>query len=126
VKGLLDRFALGRKRGDMGEGAAARYLESRGYRILERNWRRGRLELDIICRDKDTLVFVEVKTRGPGSLGTPADALDRAKRNALVRAAGLYLSEFECWDEPCRFDLVAIRETESGLDLKHFTDAFQA
>lgn len=126
MKRMLERFALGRRRGQVGEDAAARFLRSEGYRVLERNWRRGRLELDIVCRQGDTLVFVEVKTRGAGSRGTPADGLDRAKMRNLVRAANLYLSEHECWDEPCRFDLVAVLETETGLELDHIADAFQA
>ncbi|KAB1441738.1 YraN family protein [Pseudodesulfovibrio senegalensis] len=126
MKRVLERFALGRRRGRMGEDAAARYLRSEGYRVLERNWRSGRLELDLVCRHGDTLVFVEVKTRGAGSRGTPADGLDRTKMRNLVRAAHLYLAEHECWDEPCRFDLVAVLETGDGLELDHVPDAFQA
>lgn len=126
MRRMLERIALGRKRGNLGEDAAARYLTSLGYRILHRNWRHGRLEIDIICRHGDTLVFVEVKTRGAGSLATASEVLTPAKCAVLVRAARQYLAHHKCWDEPCRFDFVAVQETETGLDVSHFVDAFQS
>lgn len=109
-----------------GEDAAARHLESKGYRVLHRNWRKGRLELDVICRHGDCLVFVEVKTRSLGSLSRPDQALDVRKRAALIRAAKLYLSEFGLWDDPCRFDLVAVTDSGQGLDIVHYENAFDA
>ena len=77
------KAALGRA----GEDAAATLLHARGMRILARNWRSGPLELDRVCREGDTLVFVEVKTRGPGSLGSALDAVGPRKRQTLIRAA---------------------------------------
>ncbi len=126
MRELLEKFARRRKRGKVGEEAAARYLESKGYRILECNWRHGRLEVDLICRHGEDLVFVEVKTRKDGSLSSPEDALGRQKIKRLVRAASLYLSEHDCWEFPCRFDLVAVVDTGAGLDLTHYRDAFDA
>lgn len=78
------RAALGRA----GEEAAATLLHARGMRILARNWRSGPLELDLVCREGDTLVFVEVKTRGPGSLGSALEAVGPRKRQSLIRAHG--------------------------------------
>lgn len=126
MRKLLEQFARRRKRGHFGEGAAARHLESKGYRILERNWRHGRLEVDLICRHKEHLVFVEVKTRSADSLTSPEDALGATKMRRLVRAAGLYLSENDCWEHPCRFDFVAVTETEQGLGVVHYENAFDA
>lgn len=126
MKRFLKPAAARRNTGMAGEDAAARHLESKGYRVLHRNWRKGRLELDVICRHGDCLVFVEVKTRSLGSLSRPDQALDVRKRAALIRAAKLYLSEFGLWDDPCRFDLVAVTDSGQGLDIVHYENAFDA
>ena len=110
--------------GARGEEAAARFLERAGLHILERNWRWKQWELDLICEEGDTLVFVEVKTRGPGSLAAPADALDQAKQAKLGKAAAQYLSKHKAWERPCRFDLASVRITESGEEIEHVRDAF--
>ncbi len=96
--------------GQRGEDAAAELLRAKGWRVLERNVRLGRLELDLVCEDGDTLVFVEVKSRGVGALGSPADGLTPQKCERLLRAARQYLSERELWHRSCRFDLVAVAE----------------
>lgn len=112
--------------GGLGEDAAARHLESEGFRVLERNWRHGRLELDLVCRDRDTLVFVEVKTRGRGSRGCASQALSREKCSRLVRAASQYLSAHDLWDMPCRFDLAAVSEGPEGLEVALYRDVIDA
>ena len=122
--GLLSKVIPSKRRGDLGEDAAARYLESRGFRVLERNWRFRQWELDLICRDGDTVVFVEVKTRRAGSMATPADALDRKKRERLVKAASQYLTRHDLWDEPCRFDLAGVVDTGTSMDVEYFENAF--
>jgi putative endonuclease len=122
--GFLSKLTPAKRRGDIGEDAAARYLKGRGFRLLERNWRYRQWELDIICRDGDTVVFVEVKTRGAGTMGLPADGLNRKKQVRLVKAASQYLSRKNLWDEPCRFDLAAIIDTGSGLDVDYIENAF--
>jgi len=94
--------------GRLGEDAAAALLAKKGLRILARNLRLGRLELDLVCQDGQTLVFVEVKTRAEGSLATPAEGLTRQKAERLLRAGRLYLSGHDLWDRPCRFDLVSV------------------
>ena len=94
--------------GRLGEDAAAAHLAAKGLRILERNHVIGRLELDLICQEGDTLLFVEVKTRAEGSLATPADGLTKQKRSRLLRAAQAYLSRHDLWHKPCRFDLVSV------------------
>jgi len=122
--GFLSKLTPTKRRGDLGEDAAARYLESRGYRVLDRNWRHRQWELDLVCRDGDTIVFVEVKTRGAGTMGTPADGLNRKKQLRLVKAASQYLSKNDLWDEPCRFDLAAVIATGTSMDVDHIENAF--
>jgi putative endonuclease len=108
--------------GRLGEDAAADLLARNGLRILGRNVRFERLELDIVCLDRDTLVFVEVKTRAEGSLAAPADALDRKKSDRLLRAARLYLSSHDQWDRPCRFDLVSVLVRQGRVDAIEHTE----
>ena len=112
--------------GARGEEAAARLLESRGLRILHRNLRLGRLELDLVCEQGDTLVFVEVKARGAGSLGGPADGLTAQKCERLLRAARQYLSLHDEWSRPCRFDLVAVWQEGGALRAEHVENALSA
>jgi putative endonuclease len=119
----LDHLDLGRQ----GEDAAAVLLAQKGLRILERNLRLGRLELDLVCEDGETLVFVEVKTRAEGSLATPADGLTRQKRSRLLRAAQAYLAKHDLWHRPCRLDLVSVLFRAGQLHhIQHTPDAFQA
>lgn len=110
--------------GRNGEDAAARYLHSAGYVVRQRNWRAGSLELDLVASYGDLVVFVEVKTRGPGSMARPDQALSRAKMNRLARAASLFLSEYDLWERPCRFDLVCLTKTGQGYELEHMENAF--
>ncbi|MGE4296684.1 MAG: YraN family protein [Desulfovibrionaceae bacterium] len=109
--------------GRAGEDAAERHLTHKGWTVLARNWRprdragQGSLELDLVCREKGrkgAIVFVEVKTRAAGGLARPDQALTPAKQRNLVRAAGLWLSENNAWDKPCRFDLVAVTPVPDG------------
>jgi len=122
--GLISKIIPTRQRGDLGEQAAARFLLAKGFRILERNWRYRQWELDLVCRDGDTIVFVEVKTRRAGTMTTPADGLNRKKQTRLVKAASHYLTKNDLWDEPCRFDLAAVIDTGHGLDVEHMENAF--
>ena len=108
--------------GAAGEEAAAEFLRRAGFAVVDRNWRVGKLELDLVCRRKKTVVFVEVKARGVGSLGSPADGLTPAKKNRLARAAAQWLSANDAWDAPCRFDLVAVREEGGRLVCEHVED----
>ena len=124
--GLFSKIIPSRRRGNLGEDAAARYLESRGLRVIERNWRHRQWELDLVCRDGDTVVFVEVKTRRAGGMGSPADGLTRAKRARLVKAAGQYLTKHDLWDAPCRFDLAGVTDTGTSMDVEHIINAFEA
>jgi putative endonuclease len=113
--------------GRIGEDAAAEHLAAKGLRVLERNVVLGRLELDLVCEDGDTLVFVEVKTRAEGSLATPAEGLTAQKRARLLRAAQGYLSQNDLWSRPCRFDLVSVFFRAGKVAaLEHVEDAMRA
>ncbi|MBO4771872.1 MAG: YraN family protein [Bacteroidales bacterium] len=93
--------------GQIGEDAAVNYLISQGYSILERNWRCGHLELDIVALDGDFLAIVEVKTREVNSLLSPNDAITKSKQNNLISAANGYVRRNRRHEE-VRFDIVSV------------------
>ena len=101
------------RRGARGEMLARRYLKRNGYKILFRNFR-GRTggEIDVVCRDNDTLVFVEVKTRGREDFGRPVEAIDREKRKRISRGALAWLRMLDNPDILFRFDVVEVIITE--------------
>ena len=109
----MDGDKQGRKAsGDHAEGVAARYLATRGVKILEKNvYSRGG-EIDLIGRDRDTLVFFEVRFRGPGSLAGAAESVTPTKQKRLIKAVQFYLHRNGLWDSSCRIDLVAIAPGE--------------
>ncbi len=117
-------MALHLRLGRAGEDEAERRLARKGFRILARNYRVKNGEVDLICRAGKTIVFVEVKTRGPGSLAAPLDAVNAKKRARLIRAASAYLSENDLWDAPCRFDVAALISTNAGMTFEHIENAF--
>lgn len=113
--------------GKQGEALACRELRRRGYAILARGYRTRAGEIDIIARDRDTLVFVEVKTRSSGHFGGPLAAVTADKRRRLVAMAQHYLARLGGGARPCRFDVVAI--DTSGPDAPSVTlvvNAFSA
>jgi len=95
--------------GSDGERAAADFLESRGYRILERNYRTRLGELDLVADDGGILVFVEVKVRRNDQFGGPAAAITSAKQARIARLAQQYVVSRRLSGRPCRFDVVLIR-----------------
>jgi putative endonuclease len=105
--------------GDESEDKACHFLKQEGYRIVARNWRTQSGEVDIIARDKDVLVFVEVKARTGAGFGGPEAAVDDAKQRRLISAALAFLEKTQC-DLPTRFDVVTIRPNEVHL----YQDAF--
>lgn len=109
--------------GKIGENIAANYLLKKGYKILERNWRFNRDEIDIIARDGDWLVIVEVKTRTSAWFGEPEMAVTHGKQRALVRAAEGYIMEKDFRGET-RFDVVGILFDKKKVRLNHIRDAF--
>ena len=98
-----ERSAAGAK----AEAFAAQYLEARGLTVIERNFRRRRGEIDLIARDGDTLVFVEVRLRSRSDYGDAAASITAAKRARWAATAQLYLARFGR-TPPCRFDAVLL------------------
>lgn len=110
--------------GREGEDAAARAVQARGWKILDRNWRAGHLELDIVCEDGEELIFLEVKTRAENCLVSPLEALTREKRRRLIRAAQAWLSAHDAWERPCRFDLACVTARNTGAAEHYRTEIF--
>ena len=111
-----------RASGTSGESAACEYLMREGLSILARNFRRPTGEIDIIAREKKTIVFAEVKKRTTLRFGRPAEAVDHAKQMHILRTAMLYLAENELDDAPVRFDVVEVLPT----GVRHIRNAFDA
>lgn len=113
------------QRGAIGEQAAVDYLRQQGFMIIERNWRVGKSEIDIIASRYDELYFVEVKTRKFGTMTAPEDALTEQKARAMRRAASAYMAQHSCMLEP-RFSLVAIEMIGERVEALRFVqDALQ-
>lgn len=110
--------------GMKGEEAAARYLERRGYEILERNWMCPAGEADIIAFDGETLTFVEVKTRGCLICGVPEEAVTPAKRKRYENIAAHYIRDFPYTDIPVRFDVIGLQVNGNNALLRHHINAF--
>lgn len=109
--------------GNIGEQLAEKYLRSLGYEILERNWRSGKNEIDIIAKDGQFLVIAEVKTRKSNYFGEPEEFVNRAKQHALISAANNYIVKKNL-DLEARFDIISVIFTGSSYTVKQIKDAF--
>lgn len=98
------RLSLGKQ----GEDLACRELRRRGYAVLARRYRTRWGEIDIVARDGDTLVFVEVKTRRSAGFGGPVAAVNFTKQRRLINMARSYLLGLPGPEPPCRFDVVGV------------------
>lgn len=118
---MAEHISLGKQ----GEEIASQYLESKGYSILARNWRNIHKEIDIVAKDGDTLVIVEVKTRHCNTFGEPYEAVTPQKQKLLTSAADSYIQQFNM-DCDTRFDIVSITMTKNGKpSIEHIEDAFE-
>lgn len=106
-----------------GEDKAANYLIKEGYTILDRNWKSGRKELDIVAEKDGTLVVVEVKSRKSNQYGNPEDAVTRFKVRNIVLAADAYI-RYNRIDLPVRFDIISIVSNSDVIN--HIEDAFRS
>ena len=115
------RHALGSR----GERIAERHLRRIGYKVLYRNYRApGGGEVDLVCRDADTLVFVEVKTRSSEEFGSPAEAVTRSKQHLLARGALAWLKLLGNPDILFRFDIVEVRVAGKKWEATVLRNAF--
>ena len=109
--------------GETGEQMAARYLEEQGCVILDRNYRRGHKEVDIIALDHGELAVVEVKTRSSEDYFTAEQAVDHRKRQNIIRVANNYMRRYHR-TEPLRFDIIAIVGSGATAEIRHTKNAF--
>ena len=103
----------------------ARWLAEEGLVVVERNHRNAGGELDLVARDGETLVFLEVKSRSRTDYGGALAAIDRRKRRRLVRAARAYVAHRR-WKGPCRFDVVALERVDGEWRYRRYASAFEA
>lgn len=109
--------------GKMGEEAARLFLVRKNYKILYRNWRFEKYEVDIVAEDVDELVFIEVKTRTSAEWGNPQDAIGKQRVKRLVEAAHYYLQMHDC-DKSVRFDIIGAIWNGQDFEIEHIEDAF--
>ena len=113
--------------GKTGEDLACSYLESIGHRILERNWRSGHLEIDIISYDPAGIHFVEVKTRRSGIQAPPQDNVNALKQKRLAKAANAFLNKSETLpsgDMECFFDIIAVTFQGGAYEIEWIPQAY--
>lgn len=116
--------------GRRGEEVAANALEAKGYHVLDRNYRFGREEIDLVCfqpnpaNDGGEIVVVEVKARSGMGYGAPEAAVDAAKQKAILRVTEAYLHERRLMPSPVRFDVVAVLFGAGEPTIEHFENAF--
>ncbi|WP_317899102.1 YraN family protein [Aurantibacillus circumpalustris] len=111
------------KQGQEGEIIARKYLISKGYELLELNWRFRKYEIDIIAKKDETIVFVEVKTRKSNTFGEPEVFVTKQKQNFLIAAANQYLIENNI-DLESRFDIISVLQFNNNHTVKHLEAAF--
>jgi len=109
--------------GKKGETIALEYLIKKGYMILERNYRSGKNEIDIIARNSGEIVFIEVKTRSSEIFCEPESAVNRDKQRAIIRVAHSYIMRNNIKEE-ARFDIIAIIRNEVETKINHIENAF--
>lgn len=112
-----------REIGEIAEGLAQQYLLGLGYEIRDTNWYHGHNELDIVARDGDQLVVVEVKSRNGIRYEHPSEAVTNAKMKRIVETAEAYIFEKDLELET-RFDVITIIFFNQRHELEHFKDAF--
>ncbi len=115
-----DRLHVGR----LGEDLALKKLKKLGYRCIERNYRCSLGEMDLIARDGETLVFVEIKTRRDKSLAYAKEAVDERKKRQLSKVALAYMKAEDCCDTRSRFDVVAVHLDGGREQIEVIKNAF--
>jgi putative endonuclease len=109
--------------GQKGEDLAADHLKKSGFRILFRNWKWGKHEIDIIADNKDLIVFVEVKTRAEDFQMHPVTAITNEKQKSIIYAADGYLQKFNI-NKESRFDVIIIIKKGDSYEIDHIEGAF--
>lgn len=116
---MAESHSLGIK----GEDIAADHLKGKGYRILHRNWKSGKRELDIVAENKNFIVFAEVKTRSDDNLIHPRHAVTSEKQKSMIYAAEGYIKRYNI-NKESRFDIISIISDGKSTRVEHIEDAF--
>lgn len=116
---MADHNELGKE----GEDLAVAHLLNNGYKIVARNFRYQKAEVDIIARKKDVLAVIEVKTRSTPDFGDPQNFLKQKQINSLVKAIDYFVNDHNL-QVNVRFDIIAIIRNKSGTRIEHLKDAF--
>ncbi len=111
--------------GRSGEQQALQFLMQRGYELVEQNWRKGRAEIDLIMRDREVLVFVEVKKRKISHSNINPFYLAPTQMRRIIDAAAYYMQDND-WQGDFRFDVVLIIRKQDADIVEHVPDAFRA
>ncbi|GAB3333591.1 YraN family protein [Larkinella ripae] len=109
--------------GKQGEDEAARYLQQKGYDLLQRNYRHQHAEIDLIAQKGKLLIFVEVKARSSTRFGNPEEFVTYTKARLIMKAAEHYIFTND-WQHDVRFDIVAVTVMPDAVTVKHLEDAF--
>ena len=109
--------------GKIGEDIAVRYLQEQGYLIVERNFQCKQGEIDIIAKDKEEIVFLEVKTRTNESYGKPKEAVNVTKKKHIYNSAGYYVYLQHLENKPIRIDVIEIYKKKEKYILNHIKQA---
>lgn len=105
--------------GKLGEDLACKYLQDKGYKIIERNFEARQGEIDIIAKEQNELVFIEVKTRSNISYGKPAEAVNEIKQNHLIKTIEYYVYSRHLEDEFIRIDIIEIYLLKNKYRVNH-------
>jgi putative endonuclease len=119
---LIYKRGDSKSKGQKAEDCAARFLERKGYKIIERNFRKRFGEIDIIVRKGNTLVFVEVRSL-VGNFMEPVESISFSKKERILKAAKAYLLDKQ-WQGDVRFDFIGIKGEGEGQTIEHFEDFF--
>ena len=111
--------------GEKGEEISIDFLRGKGYKILKRNYRFGHKEIDVVAKDKNTIVFVEVKTGRSKKFGEPFEKVDLNKQKKLIQVAKAFIQENEIEDCDFRFDVISVN-LKGDKKIDHIRNAFTA
>lgn len=115
---------LNYEKGQKGEALARRFLEKKGHTVLACNYKRKTGEIDLITRDRQTIVFTEVKLRTSTGYGLPSEAVTPAKQKRIVRTAMYYLAEYGLSSCDLRFDVIEVLKKDGSWYVRHLENAF--
>lgn len=112
--------------GGVGEKQAVKYLKNKKIKILEKNYTTPIGEIDIIAKDGDTIVFIEVKARTNDRFGEPMESVTPFKQRHIIRVAEYYMkvNNIDFDETPCRFDVIEVKNDNGKNDINHVEDAF--